>query len=107
MQVDSLRRILNILKKFETDFARKGLAEKGLSPAGLRQQIWALQNEVLAELLQDHGVRLIPPPAGTMTETGFLDPMYYAQDATHANWEYGQKILESLEGLLATSPRES
>ncbi len=91
---------VHILKRFETDFVRLGLAEKGLSPAKLRQQIWELQNEVLAEILKEENITLLPPPVGTVTSGGFLKPEYYARDATHANEQYGAKILDQIQNLL-------
>lgn len=88
------------MKRFETDFARKGLAEKGLSPAQLRQQIWELQNEVMGDILAEDGITLLSPPSGTVTEDGFLHSNYYANDATHANVAYGEKVLEQITEFL-------
>lgn len=90
----------HIMKRFETDFARKGLAEKGLSPAQLRQQIWELQNEVMGDILAEDGITLLSPPSGTVTEDGFLHSNYYANDATHANVAYGEKVLEQITEFL-------
>ncbi len=88
--------VAHILRKVETDFAAKGIMEKGVSPAAMRQRIWGIQNEVLGAVLAEGGVGLLPPPDNTTQDDGFLKPEYYASDATHANEEYGEKIIEQV-----------
>lgn len=88
----------HILRKVETDYAAKGILEKGVSPAPLRQRIWDIQNEALGTVLAEGGVDLLPPPDDTTQEEGFLKPEYYDADATHANAQYGEKIIQQALG---------
>lgn len=86
-----------------TFFATKGLHEKGISPAALRQRIWGIQNESLEMILTESGVGFLPPPDGTMQDDGCLEKSYYAKDATHANGKYGEKILEQVFSFAGSS----
>lgn len=84
----------HIMKRFETKFIEMGLAERGLSPKPLRRKLWNIQNEALRKILSEGEVDLLMPPAQTVTETGFLKPEFYANDATHANPAYGALLIE-------------
>lgn len=87
----------HILRRFETHFAKHGLAEQGVTAAPVRLKLWHLQVRALQELCAEIGITLLPPPAGTQTEDGYLKPTYYADDATHANGDYGILVLLQLE----------
>lgn len=87
----------HILKSVETDFLKRGIHDAGVSPASLRLDFWHLQNEVLGEILAEHGIPLLPPPPGTQTSDGYLHLDYYASDATHANTSYGVMVLQQIK----------
>ena len=89
-----------ILNRPETDFLRKGILEAGVSDAAMRQRIWILQNEVMADLLDAAKVQMLPVPQAAMTPDGFLHPDYYGPDATHANAAYGALVLEQIAATL-------
>lgn len=89
----------HILRRFESHFAKQGLAEQGVTAAPLRLKLWLLQVRVLQALSAEIGITLLPPPPGTQTDDGYLKPEYYANDATHANGEYGALVLLQLEEL--------
>lgn len=93
----------HILKKVETDFAAKGIMEKGVSPAPLRQRMWGIQNEALKVVLSKSSVDLLPPPDKTMQPDGFLKPEYYASDATHANMKYGAEVIQQVLKVATSS----
>lgn len=93
----------HILRQVETAFAARGIVDKGVSPAPLRQRMWQLQYEVMTELLAEDGIPFLPPPDGTMTADGFLRPAYYAEDATHANASYGKQILHQIADFAAAA----
>lgn len=91
----------HILRKFETDFAAKGILELGVTPAPVRLKLWKLQVRVTQHLCKEWGIELLPPPEGTQDPTGFLLPEFYADDATHANAPYGERVLQQLEAVLS------
>ncbi|MBN8291137.1 hypothetical protein JI664_04080 [Rhodobacter sp. NTK016B] len=84
----------HIMKRFETKFIEMGLAERGLSPKPLRRKLWRIQNDALRKILSEDDIELLMPPAETVTESGFLEPAFYANDATHANPAYGALLIE-------------
>ena len=90
----------HILNRFETKFAEIGLLEKGVSPAALRLKMWRLQVEVLSHLTTEFGIGLLPPPESSLTDTGFLNPAFYANDATHGNTAYGLAVLNQIEEIV-------
>lgn len=85
-----------IEKYHEGLFANEGIASRGVSPAALRLKFWQLQTRVLKRLCAKLGVEVLMPP-GRVVEKGFLRPEFYAQDATHANWRYGERLLRIIE----------
>ena len=89
----------HILKRYESDFEKAGLAVKGVTPALIRLKIWRLQCAVLKSLCMEWDIRLLPPPDDTQTPEGFLKPEYYADDASHANPGYGELVLQQLETI--------
>ncbi|OYU32014.1 MAG: hypothetical protein CFE39_05470 [Comamonadaceae bacterium PBBC2] len=89
----------HILRRFETKFAEIGLLEKGVTPAALRLKMWRLQVEVLRHLTTEFGIGLLPPPENSLSDTGFLDPAFYANDATHGNTAYGVAVLNQIETI--------
>jgi hypothetical protein len=80
----------------ETHFARD-LPSFGVSPPQLRLKFWRLQTRVLAHLCAEFGIKVMMPPKRTLDDEGFLRPEYYAQDATHGNWRYGERVLRDVE----------
>lgn len=93
----------HILKRVETAFLASGIFEKGISPAPLRQKLWQLQCKMLDKVLGEAGVDVLPPPLDTMTDDGFLDPAFYARDATHANAAYGGAVLRQVLTMVGIS----
>lgn len=94
----------HILKRVETAFAVANIFEKGISPAPLRRKVWEMQCEVMSEILSEDGIDLLPPPPQTVTADGFLDPAFYARDATHANASYGLALLQQVLELAGVEP---
>jgi hypothetical protein len=80
----------------ESLFATKGLARRGVSPPELRLKFWTLQTQILRRLCRTLGIELIMPPRAAVSD-GYLRPEYYAQDATHANWRYGERVIREIE----------
>jgi hypothetical protein len=81
----------------ESLFAVEGLATRGVSPPELRLKFWKLQTRVLEALCAEFGIEIMMPPPAALEHRGFLRPEYYARDATHANWRYGERVLREVE----------
>ena len=45
-------------------------------------------------------IELIKPPTDTVKKSGFLKEEFYANDATHANAQYGLLVLNQLTDML-------
>lgn len=87
----------HIERHHESLFAKDGLTSRGVSPPELRLKFWNLQTRVLEQLCAEIGVEVMMPPARTVDEDGFLRPEFYANDATHGNWRYGERVLREIE----------
>jgi hypothetical protein len=85
-----------ITQYHESNFARD-LPSLGVSSPELRLKFWQLQTRVLEQLCAELGVEVMLPPRRTVDEEGFLRSEYYAQDATHGNWRYGERVLRAVE----------
>jgi hypothetical protein len=86
-----------IQQHHESLFASGGLASRGVSSPELRLKFWKLQTSVLEMLCAEWGIEVKMPPPPTIDDQGFLRPEYYARDATHANWRYGERVLREVE----------
>ena len=90
----------HILKKPESTFVNNGIMQKGISNPYLRLKTWKVQVKALEVICREMGVELLKPPADTVKKSGFLKEEYYANDATHANAEYGLLVLNQLADML-------
>ena len=98
----------HIEQHHETLFAANDLAKLGVSPPALRLKFWNLQTHILETLCAELGIEVMMPPRRTVDEAGFLRPEFYAQDATHANWHYGERVLREIERrYLSSEPASS
>lgn len=93
----------HIVQHHETLF-RKELPERGVSSPELRLKFWKLQARVLLKICDELNIEVVMPPQRTVDEAGFLRPEFYANDATHGNWLYGEQIIREVERrVLGTS----
>lgn len=95
-----------IAKHHESLFAEGGIASRGVSPPEFRLKFWKLQVRVLQRICNRIGIEMMVPPARTMSG-GFLSPEYYANDATHANWLYGEKVIREVESRFLADKERS
>jgi hypothetical protein len=56
----------------------------------------------LAKLCDELGIALVRPPKHGVTPKGFLAPLCYAKDVTHANRRYGEFVLKQMLDLAGT-----
>lgn len=85
-----------IQQHHESWFAQD-LPTRGVSPPELRLKFWNLQTRQLQRICGEMGIEVMLPPTTTTDERGFLRPEYYANDATHANWRYGERLIREIE----------
>jgi hypothetical protein len=87
----------HIQEHHETLFAANDLVNRGVSSPALRLKFWHLQTHILEGLCAEFGIEVMMPPARAVDEAGFLRAEFFARDATHANWRYGEWILREIE----------
>jgi len=87
---------VHIAKHHETIF-REDLPQRGVSRPELRLKFWKLQSRILKKLCKEFEVEVMVPPRRAVDEEGFLRPEFYANDATHGNWRYGERVIRELE----------
>jgi hypothetical protein len=90
----------------ESVFAKEGIADLGVSSASLRMKFWQLQTRVLVELCDELGIEVMMPPAASRDPDGFLAKTCYANDATHANDDYGELVLRDVESRYSSQLAE-
>ena len=95
-----------IERNHETHFAEV-LPSRGVSPPAFRLKFWKLQTRILIQLCAEIGSEVMMPPARALDAEGFLRPEFYAQDATHANWKYGERVLRRIEKLFPVGSIEA
>lgn len=91
------------IEQFHESHFAQDLPKLGVSKPELRLKFWKLQTRILEQICSDLDIEVMMPPANTVDEHGYLRPEYYAQDATHGNWRYGERVLQELE-TLCTQP---
>lgn len=90
----------HILKNPESTFVNNGIMAKGISNPNLRLKTWKVQVQALEAICKEMGVDLLKPPSVSVEKGGFLKEEYYANDATHANAQYGLLVLNQLTDML-------
>lgn len=89
----------HIMAHAETAFAKAGIKEIGVTDAGTRLRLWQLQQDAVRRFCAAHDLVYLPRPEAAVDPAGFLRRDYYANDATHANAEYGRLVLDQLVDL--------
>jgi hypothetical protein len=89
----------------ESRFAAEGLGELEPHSPQLRMTCWKMQRDSLSAFCTEIGVELVPPPATTVCETGFLERHCYGKDVTHANRRYGEQLLRQIAEISLSSAR--
>lgn len=95
----------HIEKHHESMFAND-LPHHGVSSPELRLKFWKLQTRILIQICTELEMEVVKPPERAVDEAGFLRPEFYANDATHGNWRYGERVLRELERLYLGSSAE-
>jgi hypothetical protein len=95
----------HILRHHESSFA-KDLPQFGVSAPELRLKFWKLQRRVLVQICSELKIEVMNPPKRVVDHRGFLRPEFYANDATHGNWLYGEHVMREVERLYLGSSVE-
>jgi hypothetical protein len=95
----------HIVKYHETTF-RNDLPERGVSSPELRLKFWKLQSRILRKLCKEFQIEILMPPKRGVDPQGFLRPEFYANDATHGNWRYGERVIREIERRYVNRPTE-
>ena len=93
-----------IEQNHESHFAEM-LPARGVSAPVLRLKFWRLQTRILQQICGEIDIVVMMPPLRALDPQGYLRPEFYAQDATHGNWKYGERVLRQVEDLFL-SPAE-
>lgn len=83
------------IKKYPGIF-KKGLKNRGVSPAYVRYKFWKLQNDSVSKFCKENGITYVPIPRESLDGKGFLKPVFKANDPTHANAKYGTLYLDKI-----------
>ena len=75
------------------------LSQCQLTPATIRQKLWALIQTMMADAAAEEGVAFVPVPRDSLDDDGFLKAEYWSNDATHANAAYGLRFCKLLEQM--------
>ncbi|WP_275788738.1 hypothetical protein [Pararhizobium gei] len=97
-----LREVLARERHFRTAMESAGVdaSTVELSPLLLQYKLWLLLQDIYRLAAEEHGVFFLPSPASAQDEDGFLRRELWAEDATHANIDYGKLLVADVERYL-------
>jgi hypothetical protein len=84
-------------------YQNRVLTEDGINAPSLRLKLWQVEVLAVQRICSNWNVEFVPPPREALTEEGFLDPAYRAEDGLHANSAYGELVLRQVERLVASN----
>jgi hypothetical protein len=73
--------------------------KNGPAPKTLRRQLYRAQTTAMRRIADLYDAAFLMPPASMMEEEGFLLKEFWGNDPTHANADYGSKMLYALKSL--------
>ncbi len=83
--------------------------EGQMEPADFRLGLWRSQCESIRSVANELGIAVVELPDGVFSESGFLARDCIGNDPTHANAEYGRRVLvpvvRELEALMSARSR--
>ena len=91
---------IDYIKSKTSNYRGSVIDEINLNRSDIRLSLWQLEMEALKKFLCNMGVKLLKPPNQSLSEHGYLKEEYYANDATHANAQYGLLVLNQLTDML-------
>jgi hypothetical protein len=91
---------IEFIKSKTSNYRGSVIDENNLNKSDFRLALWQLEMYALEKFLCDMGVKMLMPPNQSLSEHGYLKEQYFANDATHANAEYGLLVLNQLADML-------
>lgn len=92
-----------IQQRAEKDF-RQDKVVPPVNDPDARLRLYNLQVSALKRLCATLDIEVIEAPAASRDQ-GFLVPSFWGKDATHANGEYGELMLQDIEALITGRPQ--
>lgn len=83
----------------------RDVATHGINRPELRRKLWLLECQRLELWAQGLEIGYLPPPIEAFDQDGFLAKQFYADDATHANAEYGALVLSLIASTIESRER--
>lgn len=90
------------IERYAEPVFRARIEKLGIAPAVFRFKVWRLQSALLRGFCEQLGIGFIDVPAETQDPHGMLAEPFWWRDATHANGEFGYRMLEKAIGLAAS-----
>lgn len=75
------------------------IAQLGIAPKELRCTLWLAYVDVLRAKCRAVGAFFVEPPEEVFAPDGCLSSRFYSRDAVHANWKYGDLVLQQLADI--------
>jgi hypothetical protein len=72
------------------------ITPQALAPPALLAKLWRLLQDMMRDCATEAGATFVPVPARLIAPGDLLPDPYWAQDATHANRDYGRKLLREV-----------
>lgn len=76
------------------------IPELGVAPASLRYKLWRLHSAVVRETCEAARIRFVPAPRQMQDPDGMLIREAWADDATHANALYGERLFRQILAII-------
>lgn len=89
-----------LLAKWNKPYRGQDIAACGLNRPELRRKLWVLECERTQLWAESSGLSFLHAPKSAFNDDGFLDEKYYAEDATHANADYGLLMLKLVDSVV-------
>lgn len=73
----------------------------GVAAASLRYKLWRVHSEIVRETCEALRIRFVPVPRTMQDPDGMLIPEAWANDATHGNAFYGERLCRQILAIVA------
>lgn len=73
----------------------------GVAPASLRYELWRVHSAIVREVCEELNIRFVPVPKRMQDSDGMLIPEAWANDATHGNAFYGERLCRQVLAIVA------
>jgi hypothetical protein len=106
-----LRPWLDVIRNsayFKAQASRRGIeiSEASLTAPAVMLKMWRILQELMRETAQANGAAYLPVPQAAVDAQGFLKREYHA-DASHANREYGELVMQAIGGAMGADRVQS